>query len=91
MTCDAPYNDLSLLQNIETYEGIDSQVAKVALKEWKVTYGIEAKACLYSQIKFSLQRKADGLCIGTDWEKQITAKLIPKLSNAFKRKPCQNS
>jgi len=34
-----------------------------------VTYGVAVKIrldCLYSQIKFSLQRKADGLCIGTD-------------------------
>jgi len=33
VTCDAPYNDLDLLQNIETYEGIDNQVAKVAKNE----------------------------------------------------------
>ena len=35
MTCDAPYNDLCLLQNIESYDAIDSQVAKVALNKMK--------------------------------------------------------
>ena len=32
VTCDAPYNDLCMLQSLEVFHSIDSQVAEVALK-----------------------------------------------------------
>lgn len=35
VACDAPYNDLCLLQRLETYQGVDSQVAEVALGKMK--------------------------------------------------------
>lgn len=36
MACDAPYNDLCLLQHIELFYAVDSQIAEVALK--KITH-----------------------------------------------------
>ena len=35
ISCDAPLNDLSLLQNMESYCSIDKEVAMVALKKMK--------------------------------------------------------
>jgi hypothetical protein len=34
-SCDAPYNDLCLLQTLESFDGIDKQVSQVALKNMK--------------------------------------------------------
>jgi hypothetical protein len=33
VTCDAPYNDLCMLQSLEAFNNIDSQVAEIALKK----------------------------------------------------------
>ena len=35
MTCDAPYNDLGLLQQLEVFNDVDSHIALAALRKLK--------------------------------------------------------
>ena len=68
VTCDAPYNDLFVLQSIEAFHNIDSEVADVALCKikghlWYVIEDLVGLSVFFDQIFTEKKKQNNGFRI----------------------------
>jgi hypothetical protein len=90
MTCDAPYNDLCLLQHVELFDAIDSQIAEVALGKitghmWYLSEDLAALS-LFSDKVFADEKRQIVAALSTPVGNVDLRRVDPKSIKCFRER-----